>query len=350
MRLGFAYNPVYSCFSRTPVVVFEDSDIQINRLPQQREGMVYANVSKQRNKIRAHQLQTDFTVRSVAGAGAQYSSTTTSGSSTSSASRTFESSIIIATATLGTDALTPSKQLRLEINKLPPWESSEDVKAQYRAFFDKHGTHINDRAALGGVLRLTSHGNFDAMQETVLKTMSGQASVPAGETIGANIAAAASRKKTEDVHSTSDSGAVSVFLEGGDAVASELTSAAKGIFDHHDTIRAEPRLQSWFQVRARWVDALQTDPVVCADHPDTHYCWLFGLDGIPDTQRKDLQRASEWYLRDEQPAPDSSAGPAEAPLIPRAKNLDRVEKALSVAQRKWWDPLKFWKRGHKPQC
>lgn len=242
----------------------------------------------------------------------------------------------------------PSAQLRKEIDSLPPWNGSlREVKSRYRAFFDKYGTHINFRIALGGVLRVTSRNDFNKEQRTVLNVIGGKASAPIAASIGVDVGVTAARKKTEEGHSSSDSGSISVFREGGNIVASDLSSIVEDIFDHyHELSRGSPRLQSWLQIQEKWIAALQEDPAVCADHPDTNYEWLHGLDGITDIQQEQLQRASEWYLRgpvgDDQPEPNPYI-PSET--MPRAKNLERVDDALST-RRSWW---KFWKRKPSPQ-
>jgi hypothetical protein len=121
----------------------------------------------------------------------------------------------------------------------------------------------------------------------------------------------------------------------------------KDLFDHiHEFTPGSSWLQGWFEIRARWVAALETDPTFCADDPGTYYHWLHELDEITPTQKKDLQLASEWYLRE--PVDDnqlvSVVNPSDSASgvpLPREKNLSQVEETLVNALANWLK--RFWK-------
>ena len=140
---------------------------------------------------------------------------------------------------------------------------------------------MGQRSVLGGVLRITSRDDWNSEQETVLKVLSGKAGGPVAAPIAGDVGAGASHEITEDRHSTSGNDSISVLLEGGNPVADELTSVAVDIFNHNrEFTQGSPLLRSWLRIQERWVDALQTDPVFCADYPDNRYERLFNLAGI----------------------------------------------------------------------
>jgi len=311
--------------------------------------MVYSNDAKQRDTIHAAQLCTEFTVRSAAKTEINNSSAAASGSSTSSTSQMFKSAIVTTTATLGTETLTLSNHILTEINKLPPWDgSSKEVKTQYHMFFMRHGTHFNVQATLGRVLGVMSCNNFNEEQEMVLRMINANVDSPVTALIGVNARAAASRKRTKERHSTSGSGSISISREGGKVVASDLTSKLEDLFNHfHKYTPNSPWLQSWLEIQARWVSALETDPVFCADDPGTCYHWLYDLDKITLTQKMDLQLASDWYLWGpvEDNKPKSVADPSDCPLgipLPCDKNLNQVEATLVNTLTKWFQGVWKW--------
>lgn len=152
---------------------------------------------------------------------------------------------------------------------------------------------MGQRSVLGGVLRITSRDDWNSEQETVLKVLSGKAGGPVAAPIAGDVGAGASHEITEDRHSTSGNDSISVLLEGGNPVADELTSVAVDIFNHNrEFTQGSPLLRSWLRIQERWVDALQTDPVFCADYPDNRYERLFNLAGI--TSKTGSGRTCEW--------------------------------------------------------
>ena len=255
---------------------------------------------------------------------------------------------------MGTETLTPSNQIRAEIDALPPWdESSQEVKAQYRMFFGKHGTHFNVQAALGGVLRVMSRDNFNKEQESVLRMISANVDSPITALIGVNAGGSASHNGTEERRSASARGSISIIREGGKVVASDLTSKLEDLFDHfREFTPGSPWLQSWLDIRARWVAALETDPAFCADDPGTCYHWLHELDGITLIQKMDLRLASDWYLRGpvEDNQPSSTADPSGSSSgipLPRIQNLKQVDKTLwdilGDLLRSLWNWIRSWR-------
>lgn len=226
--------------------------------------------------------------------------------------------------------------MRGDINNLPPWdELSKDVKAQYRRFFEKHGTHINVQTVLGGIMRITSHDNIDEGQKMVL---SGKADAPVVAVRRMDVGATAPRTSGTDRRSTSSSDSITVSLEGGSTFTSDLTRILKDLFGHGFT---QGSIQNWIDIRARWVDALQTNPGFCADHKDNQYEWLFKIAEITSKQQKYLQRASEWYLwrtaKDEEP--DSRDGHSE---LLRNNNMQAAIDAHDRILAIWKERLKQW--------
>jgi len=347
-RLGFVYNPIYKSFGRTRVVVSEESDIKIEKdSSRQLEGIIYTTEAEEHNRFTANQLRADFEIPSIVSFGAHYSSSSTAGSSASAMSRRFKATKVTAIATLTMLVPTLSDGMRQEIAALPRWGESSEVQARYRRFFVMFGTHVNVRAVFGGVLRIVVRGDSKLEEETVRRALGGNADVPVATHIGAKVGMQAKRDKNDDHYKGAGERLITVDRDGGRVVASQLTGALEELFAYLLQVSPDsPAPQKWIDVRTRWVEALEDDSVFCADDPETQYLWLYSLKGLTETEQWDLQRASEWYLRNPVEEPlHSTAILAEATSIaapkhskghlPRRGNLEQVDNTLRGAKASW---------------
>jgi hypothetical protein len=325
-----------------PVVLFDDSDIQIDKVASgQLDRIVHNTNIEERDRADKTQLRAAFEIRSAMNTGILLSSAVSSGSSNSSTTHMFEATSRIATAKLNIFTPILSDDIRRQINALPPWDgSSERVKAQYDTFFGTHGTHVNVQAALGGVLRVLSSSSSNQDSERVVKALGVTADAPFAAQIGLSAQLSAMRRRSHGRRAAVARGLITVSRDGGRAVAKQLTGALEDLFAYarNPSGAMEPSpLQNWVKIRTQWIDALETDPAFCAGDRQTQYMWLYELDGLGPTQRADLEHASKWYL-------DNTTSL-------RKKNLEQVDNAITEVRVRWyrrfWRRVRFWRRSEE---
>ena len=178
--------------------------------------------------------------------------------------------------------------------KLPTDSQPTELMDQYYDFFQRHGTHVVLRVALGGNLRLVLHSNSNTKARTDKKDIKADGHVepnPAGISVGGSL------EYIRDMASkiSRDNVDVTICRDGGTAVASQLTRVLEQQL-RNSSSPTDNALSGWSDVRIKWVDALWTDPVFCPDSHFTEYQWLHNMDGLTRKQKDDLKLAAKSYL------------------------------------------------------
>jgi hypothetical protein len=215
------------------------------------------------------------------------------------------------------------------IRRLPRWSSSEKVKRQYFKFFASHGTHVVLRLALGGSMRVVVHDLHEFAHSGHGRKIKAEATVPALEGF-MDVGVGADYNRNYGAGGARGRWDISIFRDGGGAVACDLTGVLEKHFKH-----APPGTQAEYpwpnvEVRQRWVKALKTDPTFCPDNNVTDFEWLYALGGLSKDQENDLRDASESYLRmrhnEKESAPPPYGGVETE--IPREKNSKKVREKI----------------------
>jgi hypothetical protein len=322
------------------------------------EEIVHDKDAKERSSLTASRLRADFKMRDVAGLSAHYSSSTSLESAVSSESHLYVARKLTAVARVVSLGPRLSAEMLNQINRLPRW--STETEADYHNFFASHGTHVVLRAALGGILRIVARGDMTVDEEIVKKALGADADISILANMGIDIGVGVRHEKGSDSKKSSGKAQITVFRDGGGAVASQLSGALEKLFSHLQNPSSLSQPSDWTDVRMRWIDALETDSVFCPDDRETDFEWLYNCEGLTADQQRDLKLASKSYLQapvekeDPNPTP-TSATPAptrrfflEKIFMPRDQNLKEVDKTLEHARNRWkskfghW--IKFWNR------
>jgi hypothetical protein len=258
------------------------SDIETTRYDSQPEQVRTVKDIEQDSETTTTRLNIEFTSRDVPELSSHRSSSTAFKLVVSEKSRQrLYLSQPVAVAKIVSSHPQLSREMLDEVNRLPRW-SGESME-RYYDFFASYGTHVVTRVALGGVIRVVSQA-----------TKSSEACSGDGA--------------PQDLHPVFQHGTahsqkhqVTIFRDGGGAVASRLTRVLEDKFTDLQEGSSVDHLGDWSDVRMQWIEELQKDPVFCPDDPNTDYQWLHKLGGLTDPQREDLRRASESYLK---PSPD----------------------------------------------
>jgi hypothetical protein len=326
----------------------------VERSSRQFEGVSRFKGANEHSDSTATRLRAEFKMRDVAGLSAHYSSATVFKSAISADSQVYVARKLTAVASVASLNPRLSAAMLHQIEKLPRWSTETD--SQYRDFFASYGTHVILRAALGGILRIVAQGEKMMDEKLVKNALEAKVDAPILSLVNVTAGVGAGTGKTRNSVRSTGRSQVTVFRDGGGKVSSQLTEALEKLFTHIEN-PSLPAPSDWTDVRMKWIDALDTDPVFCADDGETDYQWIYNCDGLTSEQRNDLKQASEAYLRD--PAENGSLSappslpdpkkfdPDEVGALPREKNLVDVDGSLSFARKRWksrfgrW--VKFWK-------
>jgi hypothetical protein len=341
--LGVVYNPIHNTFGRVPVVVFDKSEVQIDRdISTQFELIAFQNEAQFRSTTSAQQLK----LASKAGNFAASDQPSTSASPSANA-WVYKGTKLIGIARLETLVPTLSRDMIEEIEKLPPW--SIETHNRYARFFTTHGTHVNTSVALGGTLRITWRADTALDQAIVEQALNGHATalnldISPGVTIS-SVRQDAMQRALLNLERT-----------GGGVVTTELTRALEDLSKYlHGYTPDSKAPQNWTDARTRWMDALRNDPALCSDVPETEYLWLHSFNGITERQKDDLQRASEHYLQNTQASVPRSSNVDQAHVpsaghelakavmtLPRRDNLIEVDDLIRDEHESFWARNKIW--------
>jgi hypothetical protein len=159
----------------------------------------------------------------------------------------------------------------------------------YYDFFSSYGTHVVTCVALGGVIRVVSQASKSSSERSGDNVPQGTPDSTIGHAPDADQYGPATSQKRH----------VTIFRDGGGAVASRLTHILEQKFGASSLQDGSPvdLLSGWADVRMDWINELQKDPVFCSDDPNTEYQWLHTLGGLTEQQREDLRLASESCLK-----------------------------------------------------
>jgi hypothetical protein len=276
-------------FGRGCVLALNPSDIRVALSSgRQFEQILHKEAHIEDAKFIASQLRVDFEMRDIVGWNSSYSASSSVTSALSSGSRLHMTKKVIAIVDLLPLRPRLSEEMIKQIELLPRW--SDDTVDQYDNFFERYGTHVVLRAAFGGVLWILSRGKTNLDTIAVHKALLTQTNLPISSP-------SAGRERNQRGGRSNDMAEITVFLDGGGAVGAELSAAVEQLFAYFQDQSSSIGPGNWPETRTKWIEALKTDPVFCPDDPQTDYWWLYNLDGLTDTQQKDLQRASISYLR-----------------------------------------------------
>ncbi|KAF8815993.1 hypothetical protein BYT27DRAFT_7238143 [Phlegmacium glaucopus] len=329
--LGVTYNPVSGLFGRTRILELRPSDVKITKQAGgQSDEFSHIKDTKQDHKTTATRLHVEFEMREVAGLSSHYSSSHTFKSAMSAESQLYLSQHLIYVAKVNVGDPRLSEKMIAEIKRLPPLHTASGptksaLMQQYYDFFQKYGTHVILRVALGGVLRIVFQTNSNAEERIDGKSFGGDAHVPLEP---ANAAAKFSldHLKEKGKRGLRDRVNVIICRDGGSSVASKLIPVLE---QRLQNVSPSAALSDCTDFRIQWIEALEKDPVFCPDNQNTEYQWLYNLNGVPDQQKEDLRQASKSYLiaRPDQKnfAPDTGINQAGSSAnLPRKQNHWRV--------------------------
>ncbi|KAF7372446.1 Protein hedgehog [Mycena venus] len=158
--LGATYNPKMGNFGRNCVLSLDPSDIQsISGSGRQQEEFAHIVDAQKEKRAVASRLHCDFEMPEVEGFSAHYASSDAFQSARSTDSQVYTAQHITAEVWVRTLHPKVSQEMLRIINRLPRWSESDDSsKKQYHEFFSNYGTHVVLRLALGGNLRIVTHG------------------------------------------------------------------------------------------------------------------------------------------------------------------------------------------------
>jgi len=320
--LGFTYNPAHGNLGSSCVLALDQTDVRIVKgaTHHQFEQIVHTQDLKHDRKFTASQLRADFQMRDATDFSSRYSSSTSFSLAMSPGSHLYVARRLAAVARVVPLRPRLSAAILSQINGLPRW--APGTESDYQNFFECHGTHVVLCAALGGILRIFLRGDVEKNEKTLREVLEAETD---SQTIP--------HTDHDSTTPTSREPPITIFLDGGGAVASEVTATLQNLLcpTHAWTPHSD-----WPDVRARWMGALETDSVFCPDDPQTQYWWLYNCDGLTTAQRDDLKLASRSYLgaadQSVHVAPTTRRSVHENSLLPRNENLEEVIKILEQSQ------------------
>jgi hypothetical protein len=343
-HLGVSYNPIYKSFGRVPVITMNDSHIDIRTFASRGvDEITHFNRLEESEYAHESQLRLDFSIPQACGVGFGHTSHASAGFVRASVAQTFKATKRTAVASLSILTPTLSNDICRVIDRLPPWNDPSDlVKGKYIEFFGVYGTHINVKAALGGVLRILVQCGSTGDENLLLKALQTSADVPLASQVGVMAEVFASRHRKKFKNRSSAKSLITVDRVGGEIDDAQLTATLNKLFScFYNPILETPPIQGWVDIRTRWINSLKTDPAFCASDSETQYLWLSDCGGLADSQKRDLRSAINWYLRTsrgQDPSPTESL---------RNGNKNRVETAIQTGKESWWSKfagrLQFWK-------
>ncbi|KAJ7907595.1 hypothetical protein B0H13DRAFT_1879428 [Mycena leptocephala] len=303
--LGFTYDIKRGTFGRKSVLRRGDLAIQFIAPPNQDEEFM--------EKTASHGQHTSNVSR---GGGEDlqfhYTSSYALRSAISDTSQQYSLHHIIQIAAFDPDRVELSSEMRNMIARLPSFSSQSQSKRQYNKLFTDYGTHVATRLTLGGLVRVI----IDSKPQVTKKKTS---HVMGNESV---------------VNSTSERVArghrIMAFRDGGGSVAPALTT-----FLEHNFLQNR-NSPEWQQIRTKWIQDLEKDPVFCPDHPFTEYQPLYTVRGLTEAERKNLEDAYKLYVQKttsphNENSPQNtepSVGPIQSKLLPRRRNFLSVAKSL----------------------
>ncbi|KAJ7907605.1 hypothetical protein B0H13DRAFT_2273628 [Mycena leptocephala] len=303
--LGFTYDSKRGTFGRKSVLRLGDLPIQFIAPPNQDEEFM--------EKTASHRQYTSNVSR---GGGedlqSHYTSSYALRSAISGNSQQYSLHHIIQIAAVDPDRVEVSAEMRNIIARLPSFSPQSESERQYNQFFTDYGTHVATRLALGGVVRVIIDSKAQVTKKKTSHVMGNEGVV----------------------NSTSERVAhghrIMVFRDGGGSVAPALTTFLEHNFLHN---RNSPE---WQQIRTKWIQDLEKDPVFCPDHPFTEYQPLYTVRGLTEAERKNLEDAYKLYVQtaasphneNSSQNTEPSVGPIQSKLLPRRRNFLSVAKSL----------------------
>ncbi|KAK7017750.1 hypothetical protein R3P38DRAFT_2539912 [Favolaschia claudopus] len=292
LYLGVTYHPIKGVYGRSRVLALQDSQIKFSGGPDRQEETFTRHVADERttNKALATKLQCNFSVPDLVSLGATYASSTAVYAALAKDSALFTARYV--SGLIYVAALEPllSQEMINIIAQLGSW--SEQNK-QYDNFFDRHGTHVVLRLALGGVLNIVTRNGRNSEGQQDMHNLGLKMAAPAAANhVGAAIGHSAAHGMEESL----DDVFVHVFREGGGKMASELTIDLE---KHVKRSSGAQDSMGWPSAATResWIAALRTDPVFCPDSKETEIVPIWSLGGLNPSQKSNLEKASEAYLR-----------------------------------------------------
>ncbi|KAJ6561738.1 hypothetical protein B0H19DRAFT_1259387 [Mycena capillaripes] len=150
-----------------------------------------------------------------------------------------------------------SEDMQTLIGRLPPWSPGELPK--YAHFFKNYGTHVITQLVLGGTVRTI----VDSTKKNIM-----------------------------------------IFCDGGASVATELTVHLEQNFPPTESS------SRWKQIRDKWIQALEKEPVFCPDHELTKYKPIYEFDNLAPAQRTYLEKAYQSYIHSSQKSSDQKVSRA----------------------------------------
>jgi hypothetical protein len=304
--LGFTYDIKRGTFGRKSVLRLGDLPIQFIAPPNQDEefmektashGQHTSNVSRGGGEDLQSHYTSSYALRfAISGNSQQYSL-----------------HHIIQIAAVDPDRVEVSAEMRNIIARLPSFSPQSESERQYNQFFTDYGTHVATRLALGGVVRVIIDSKSQVTKRSKTKTSYDE-----------GVVNSTSERVVHHDHR------IMVFRDGGGSVAPALTTFLEHNFLHN---RSSPE---WQQIRTKWIQDLEKDPVFCPDHPFTEYQPLYTVRGLTEAERKNLEDAYKLYVQKATSPPNAnssqntepSVGPIQSKLLPRRRNFLSVAKSL----------------------
>lgn len=336
--LGHAYNPLSGEFGRTCVLTLGPEDIEVvQSSSHQFEQIFSAQQTTEDKDITTTRLRADFEMREIVPLSSYYSTSRTLQSSVSSVSQLYVIKKITATANVTPLKPRLSEEMINVIRALPRW--SPETVGRYEDFFHCYGTHVVISAALGGVLRIVKRGDNQVDNNLVERALMGVPEAPI-------FAQSDTDAKLDTGSEQSGRADISVFRDGGRAVANELSGALEQLFSYPQCLTSQAHLE-WTKIRMRWIEALETDPVFCPDDPHTQFWWLYSFDGLTDDECKDLKLGSKLYLEARENekvfnAPGPSNPRSSYDSLPRQENAATVLNLLTTGRSRWQSKFRKW--------
>ncbi|KAF7335075.1 Protein hedgehog [Mycena venus] len=295
--LGVTYDPIRGSFGRSCVLTLKPSDVRFTLgSGNQTQQFVHMEDIQEDKRNTAKRLNCEFDIGDVAGLTAHYSSSSALRSVMTRKSQLYLHHHAIAEVRIASPTPRLSQEFLGLIERLPPW--SEESKEQYYEFFSNYGTHVVLRLVLGGILRLVSFSRQDTKEHARGRGSIEQKS-PVLDRLGAKVGAALRGSLDTGTSRCNKEHNITMFCDGGDAVASQLThvlEAQFSVFQSHLSSFSPCLLPGWTDVRRQWIEELDKDAVLCPDHDDTEYRWIHTLGGLTKDQESDLRAASQCYL------------------------------------------------------
>jgi hypothetical protein len=338
--LGVTYHPISGYYGRKCVVKLGPAEVGFKEGSGAETHFTRAEDVQEEKASTAIRLHCDGDVPNLARLSAHYSTSDSVKHARNSDSQMYVAQHLMEEVAVQTLCPELSQEMIKEISKLPPW--SDQSRAQYDDFFNCYGTHVVLRLAVGGNIRIVVKGVRVVDERNCTRDLGVDATLPALQQFDINVGAGGQRDKEQTAGESRRLRDVRIFVDGGGAVARELTGKLE---DHFRQLPPGlPDQCSWpdAEIRTKWIKALDFDPAFCPDHTSTEFRWLHTLSGLTGDQQRDLRDASDVYiktLRHEKKveAPQSNPrGMNSVKDLPRKSNYEKVKSTFRS--------LIFWRK------